>query len=365
MSKNTSKYTSKHTSMNTKGLINKADSKCVEIYLYGIIGKYMDIDTDKLVIEIEDLRKQGYSNFLFYVNSDGGEVVQGSNLFSYLDRTDINVTWVVDGIAASMMAVLLANPKHTVKASKYAKFMYHRVQGYVYGNSAEVRAHADMIDTFETSLIEMMSLRMDVSTDVVKGKFFTDGTDHWLSAGEAKELKLCDEIISGGKKITTAPDAALKNTRDLFNFYNNQIINEQKQAKMGKETNIYALALGMPDTEDESKVLNQMQTILNQNKTLTASLEAEKTKTASLEARLAEVAQAKVKNLLDQAIQEKKLTEDERATYAALAEKDLESVEKIINKLPGVTPVVGELGKPQTSGAWDKRMSELSEKLDK
>jgi len=43
-----------------------------------------------------------------------------------------------------------------------------------------------------------------------------------------------------------------------------------------------------------------------------------------------------------------------------LAEKDFDGVEKIINKLPGVTPVSGQLGTGNNVGdAWNKRAEEI------
>lgn len=342
-------------------LVNKINRTTAEIYLYGIIGVGLDIDTNRLTAEIEALRKGGITKYIFYVNSDGGEVVQGNSLFNYLDRTDIDVTFVIDGVAASMMAMLITNPKHTVKAAKHAKLMYHRVQGCVYGNSTEVRAHADMIDTFESSLIDMMAARMGADREVVKNEFFTDGTDHWLSAEQAKERGLVDEVIVNGKKMKEADLSALTNKSDVFNFYKNQIINIQKTKKM-VEKNLYALALGLQQDEEESKVINQIQNLVNEKKTLTASLQAKDTEIEGLKNELQTFRKAKVTNLIDQAVADKKIGEDERDTYTALAEKDFDGVEKIINKLPGVEPIAGKLGGKAESGkAWNKRMDEIRE----
>ena len=341
-------------------LVNKIDKTTAEIYLYGLIGSGLDIDTNELTAEIETLRKGGIQKYVFYVNSDGGEVVQGNSLFNYLDRTDIDVTFIIDGIAASMMAMLITNPKHKVRAAKHAKFMYHRVQGYVYGNSAEVRAHADMIDTFEASLVEMMAARMNTDSEAVKAEFFTDGTDHWLNAQQAKERGLIDEIIVGGKTMKEPDTTMLTNKRDVYNFYNNQIINIKKQKKMARENNLYALAVGLPHDEDESKVVEKIQNITAENKTITASLQAKDTEIASLKNQLQTFEKSKVSGLINQAIAEKKIGEDERETYTALAEKDFDGVEKIINKLPGVEPITGKLGDKNNSGdAWNKRQEEI------
>ena len=306
-----------------QNLVNKIDKTTAEIYLYGIIGSGLDIDTNKLTAEIEALRKGGVNKYTFYVNSDGGEVVQGNSLFNYLDRTDIEVTFIIDGIAASMMAMLITNPKHKVLAAKHAKFMYHRVQGYVYGNSAEVRAHADMIDTFENSLIEMMSARMGVEPEVVKAEFFTDGTDHWLSAEQAKERGLVDGIIANGKKIKEADLSVLTNKRDVYNFYNNQIINYFNNKKMA-DRNIYALALGLPQDRDENEVVNQIQNLVSEKATLSASLQAKNTEIEGLKNELQAFKAAKVTSLINQAIADKKFGEDERETYTNLAKQNFE-----------------------------------------
>ena len=199
-----------------------------EIYLYGIIGRGLDIDTNDLIRDIEEKRKDGVRSFTFYVNSDGGEVAQGSTLFNYLDRTDVDITWVVDGIAASMMAVLITNPKHHVKAARHAKFMYHRVCGYVYGNSDETRAAADMMDSFEKTLIEMTAARTGLTVEETRNRWF-DGLDHWMSAEEAVKAGLCDEIVNTSMKIKELE--SITDARSAFNYYNNQIIN-LKQKKM-------------------------------------------------------------------------------------------------------------------------------------
>jgi ATP-dependent Clp endopeptidase proteolytic subunit ClpP len=333
-------------------------SKNKEIYLYGIIGKKKDIDTTELISEIEKSRKAGIRDFVFYVNSEGGEVSQGSSLFNYLDRTDIDVTWVVDGLAASMAALLISSPRHVVKAARHAKFMYHKVWGSAVGNSAEVRAYADMIDTFEVSLIEMMASRMNWTFEKVKSEFF-DGVDHWLSAEEAKALGLVDEILVGGMSLEEPANVALLGKTEVYNFYNNQIINLKK---MEKGTNIYALAMGLSEAEDDSVALARLQGIVAQNRSLTDELQVEKEKTTTLENRIRTLEGDKVKSLVESAIAERKITAEERDTYVSLAEKDFASVEKILNKMVGVAPIKGSLN---TKGTASKYEGKSWDELDK
>ena len=323
------------------------------MYMYGLIGSGLDIDALEVVKEIEKKRKDGISDFVFYVNSDGGEVAQGSAIFNYLDRTDVNVTWVVDGIAASMMAVLITNPKHTVKAARHAKFMYHRVSGYVYGNSEEVRSGADMIDSFESTLVEMMSQRLNMSVEETRSKYF-DGTDHWLSAEQAVNAGLCDEIINDGKPMKELKH--ITNARDAFNFYNNQIINLKQKDKKMENAKAFASALGIAETDDEQTVLNSVKNVVDERQGLRAQLEAEKAKNATLAEKMKQYEKGKVKSLVDSAIAAKKIGEDDRENYTKLAEKDYETTEQVLNRMKPVERIVNSIGNPaipDTEKDWD------------
>lgn len=323
-------------------LINKVDSTTAEIYMYGVIGSGLDIDANVVVAEIENLRKKGCRNFRFYVNSEGGEVIQGSALFNYLDRTDIEVEWVVDGVAASMMAMLISNPKHKVKAAKYASFMYHRVQGSCYGNSDEVRNLAAMIDTFEKSLVDMMASRMKVDAESVKKEFFTDGLDHWMNAEEAMRRGLVDEIISG-KNITSPKE--LLSSKDVFNFYNKQLINyKQNQKSMITNKAEIGKLLNIAEAEvNDDSVMTAVKNVLKSNSELQNQLKTVKAENASLKNQIGELNNAKVKSLIDKAIAEKKFGEDERDSYTRLANTDFELAEKMIGKMKGVERIVDHL----------------------
>lgn len=315
--------------------------KAAEVYMYGVIGAGLDIDTNVLVAQIEQMRRQGIRDFKFFVNSEGGEVVQGCALFNYLDRTDIDVEWVIDGLAASMMAMLITNPRHKVSAARYAKLMYHRVQGSVYGNSAEVRSMAEMIDKFETSLIEMMACRMGKPVDEVRKEFFTDGLDHWMTAEEAKKRGLVDNIIEGRK--IAEPAADIKSAKTVFDFFNKQLLNIIKPNNMDRAKIAKLLNKQEKDIETDEALVAAVEAQANENATLRNELNAERQKTANLTSQVKTMNEAKVRQLVDSAIAAKKIGEDERETYTKLATNDFDMAEKILGKMKGVEPITGQL----------------------
>lgn len=337
------------TAMGNIKIVNKTGGKTAEVYMYGIIGAGLDIDANVVVAEIEQLRKQGCRNFRFYVNSEGGEVVQGCALFNYLDRTDIDVEWVIDGLAASMMAMLITNPRHKVTAARYAKLMYHRVQGSVYGNSAEVRSMAEMIDKFETSLIEMMARRMNEPVDQVRQEFFSDGLDHWMTAEEARKRGLVDSVIDGRNIAEPASD--IKSAKAVFDFYNKQLSNIIKPSNMDRAKIASLLNKQEKDIETDEALVAAVEAQANENASLRNELTAEKQKSATLEGQVKAMNADKVKQLVDNAIAAKKIGEDERETYTQLATNDFAMAEKILGKMQGVTSVVDQLQKPAVNEA--------------
>lgn len=340
----------KHEMKTNFRIVNRDQGgKVAEVYMYGVIGAGLDIDTNVIVAQVEQMRRQGIRDFKFFVNSEGGEVVQGCALFNYLDRTDIDVEWVIDGLAASMMAMLITNPNHKVSAARYAKLMYHRVQGSVYGNSAEVRSMAEMIDKFETSLIEMMARRMNEPVEEVRKEFFTDGLDHWMTAEEAKKRGLVDSIIEG--RNIAEPAADIKSAKTVFDFFNKQLLNIIKPNNMDRAKFANLLNKQEKDIETDEALESAVKAVVDENVTLRDELKAERTKSAGLEQQVKTMKEAKVKQLVDLAIAAKKIGEDERETYTKLATNDFEMAEKIIGKLQGVTPVTDQLKTPVVNEA--------------
>ncbi len=334
-----------------KHLINQTGTNA-EIMLYGIIGKWMDIDVDLLVKELENLKKSAIKNLTFYVNSDGGEVMQGQALYNYLNRNEFQVTWVIDGIAASMMAMLITNPKHTVIANKYSKLMYHRLDGMVRGNADEVRNYADMMDTFESDLIDMFASRTKLESKKVKKDFFNN-TDRWVSAQEALELGLVNEIKDGNAAIVEPGN--LGNCREVYDHFTQQLLNLNNKTKTEIEMKKIALLLNLAENATEDVIATAIQNILDKNKLSASDLSKKDNEITDLKKQIAEANKAKVKNIIDNAITNKKFGEDMRQVYTDMANDNFERAEKVINSLTGVAPVIGDLGKstlPEAEKNW-------------
>lgn len=82
---------------------------------------------------------------------------------------------------------------------------------------------------------------------------------------------------------------------------------------------------------------------------------------AELEAKVAEYEKARVTELVDKAIADKKIGADEKDTYVSLATKDFEGVNKILSKMKGVAPISTELN---VQGSASKYEGKTWDELD-
>jgi len=329
-----------------KQIVNQSTSDCCDVYMYGIIGKWMDIDTNLLIPALDNCIKNGCKTFNMYVNSDGGDVIQTQALWNFLDRNDITVNWIVDGAAASCGFDVMTNPKHKIIMSKYSKLMVHCVSGCVCGDSKSVRAYADTMDTFQNDIVDMIANRCGKTKDEVTNAWF-DGADHWFTPQQALDAKLCDECVDGNPNMNQAPET-MTNPNDIYNFYQNQIINLKIKDSMDHKTIIPILNLGAD--ADEAAVRTGIQNAVNKAIRLEGENGTLKTENERLNNQVTEMNKTKVKNRVDTDIADKKYGEDMREEYTSMYNENFERTEKIVKNMAGVTRINNELGGGESAG---------------
>lgn len=144
-----------------------------------------------IFLEAEDSEK----DINLYVNSPGGSVTAGLAIYDTMKYIKPDVATICVGMAASMGAVLLAGGaagKRT--ALPNAKIMIHQPWiGGLQGQTSDIEIHArEMVKTRDT-LYGILAEHTGKSYEEI---FKDCERDHFLSADEAKEYKLIDQILS-------------------------------------------------------------------------------------------------------------------------------------------------------------------------
>ncbi len=146
-----------------------------------------------LFLQHEDPKK----DILLYINSPGGSVTAGLAILDTMQHVKPDVSTICVGMAASMGAVLLSAGK---KGKRFAlpnsEILLHQVMGGVEGQATEVEITARQILKIKDRLNQILA--KNTGQPMAKIEKDTD-RDYYLTANEAKEYGLIDEVIKGKK----------------------------------------------------------------------------------------------------------------------------------------------------------------------
>ena len=133
-----------------------------------------------------------------YINSPGGSVTAGMAIFDTMNYIKCPVRTVCVGLAASMGAFLLmAGEKGKRLALPNSEVMIHQPSGGASGQATDVTIHAEWLlrtkNKMNALMAEMTGQPLEkVALDVER--------DHFMSAQEALEYGIIDEIYQPRKK---------------------------------------------------------------------------------------------------------------------------------------------------------------------
>ncbi|MFD4957140.1 head maturation protease, ClpP-related [Microbacterium sp. NPDC058389] len=171
------------------------------IRMYGPIdswGGWWGIST-KDVGEVLDTLPDSVTQIILRINSPGGEVFEGVSILNMLRAHKAKVTAVVDGRAASAASFIAAGCDETVM-SPGTQMMIHSPLVITYGNAAELRKTAEVLDGIEDSIIEIYAAK---AGEKDWAQLLADET--WMTAAETVEQGLAD-------RVAVVPDAGETST---------------------------------------------------------------------------------------------------------------------------------------------------------
>jgi ATP-dependent Clp protease protease subunit len=140
------------------------------------------------------------AEIILYINSPGGAIHAGLAIYDAMQAITSPVSTVCTGMAASMGSVLLAGGAADRRfAWPNARVMMHQplIMGTIVGNATDLNIQAEEIVRARGAINHLYARH--TGQDVEKVAQDTD-RDFWLSAEEAKDYHIIDEIIT-----TTSP----------------------------------------------------------------------------------------------------------------------------------------------------------------
>ena len=142
-----------------------------------------------LFLEADDPDK----DIQLYINSPGGSVTAGLAIYDTMQYIKCDVSTVCIGMAASMGAFLLSGGKKGKRcALPNAEIMIHQPSGGAQGQATEIQIAAEHILRTKKKLNEILAANTGKPLEVIQQD---TERDNFMSAEEAKEYGLIDEVI--------------------------------------------------------------------------------------------------------------------------------------------------------------------------
>lgn len=164
------------------------------------VGTAIDDNVSNIVIaqllflQMEDPEK----DINVYINTPGGAVTSGLAIYDTMQFVKPDVCTYCVGQATSMGALLLsAGTKGKRYALPHARIMIHQPWGGVQGAAADINIQAKEILRLRERINEILAKHTGQKVDKIEKD--TD-RDYFMSAEEAKDYGLVDEVITIMKK---------------------------------------------------------------------------------------------------------------------------------------------------------------------
>lgn len=185
-----------------------ADGKIGEIHIYGEITKYAweeygEVSSITFKNELDSLG-EGVETINLYINSPGGSVFEGMAIIAMLQRHPAKIISYIDGVAASCASVIPMISDKVIMPANSLMMIHHAMTG-AWGNAAQLRKAADDVERISQSMCQyyLDKAGEKLSSDTLS-KMLEEDT--WLTAEQALEYGLCDEIIVANNSVAYAFD---------------------------------------------------------------------------------------------------------------------------------------------------------------
>ena len=182
------------------GSARRASDKLFDQRILFMNGPLEDDAADKLVAQLLSLDAESDDDILLYINSPGGIITGMFALYDSMRLLRSKVDTRCIGLAASAGAFLLCTGTGTRSATENARIMIHQPLGGARGTAKDIEIQAKNIVWMRERINQLIADRTGKSVEQVAKD--TD-RDYWMTAEEAREYGLIDEVVSPGRGAGT------------------------------------------------------------------------------------------------------------------------------------------------------------------
>ena len=164
-----------------------------------INGEINDVTSNLVVAQLLFLESEDPDKDIYvYINSPGGSITSGMAIYDTMQYIKPDVSTICIGLAASMGAFLLnAGAEGKRFALPNSEIMIHQPLGGAKGQATDIEIHAKWILKIKDKLNRILAERTGQPLEKIQ---MDTERDNFMSADEAKEYGLIDEVITKAKR---------------------------------------------------------------------------------------------------------------------------------------------------------------------
>jgi len=273
----------------------------------------------------QEIKDSGVTSCLVYLMTVGGDCFQANEIVNIL--IEIFGSYDAEGgaIVASAGTYIVVNAK-TSKLAKNGQFMIHKPSGGAFGNEQDVENYLQLLKNMTVTYYDAYLAKLKKTESEFKAKW--DGGDFWMTAQEAKDWGFVTEI-KDSVKIDKATAQAIQSC-------GSPIAIQIDKYEDSMDSKIMAKALGLPDNSTDEQISAK----LADNARKASEYDTLK---AQVEQKEKEEKAAKIKDELDKAVKEKRISADVRPNWQSQFEKDFEGTKALLDNVQKVTKLSAEI----------------------
>lgn len=171
--------------------------------LSGNIRKKYWRDDD--VINAKDVREaldDVTDDIVIKLNSPGGDVFEGIEIYNYLKGHSSNVTVEVTGLAASAATFVVAGADNVIM-NVGTSLMIHEASTFAFGNKKDVQKTLNALETIDDSILSIYESKTGQSKEQLSEWL---DEEKWFTADEAVKYGFADSVAKASKEPDVEPE---------------------------------------------------------------------------------------------------------------------------------------------------------------
>lgn len=175
-------------------LVRAEDSTDATLYIYDVIDAWWGVSAKEVAEAIQSLDPS--STLHLRINSPGGDVFEGRAIATAIQQFRGKTIAHIDGLAASA-ATSVANAADEIEIVDAGFYMIHNAWTFAFGNKADLRETANLLEKVDGSLVADYARRTGASTDQIVQWM---DAETWFTAQEAVDNGFATRIAAAAEK---------------------------------------------------------------------------------------------------------------------------------------------------------------------